>query len=212
MLPLFIFLEEKKAKEKKEKGFFLFPLLGMFLICQPFLKWKKKTQTQNETDSREPQDPDGRGGLQPRRPRPARHPPPQSGIPRPRSVHGRRAGPLQLRRPRRHRRRRRRGPQRRDRRVPLPPGRLPGKGRSRLRGALGHDGRACRGNQGRAGRRGVHQRKILLCVFSFLLLFRGRGRKESRKEISKKKTHFSLPPFGNPTTSSPLDEQHRSPS
>lgn len=212
MLPLFFFPGREKGKREKKERLLPFSSSGHVSDLPTISQLEKKTQTQNETDSREPQDPDGRGGLQPRRPRPARHPPPQSGIPRPRSVHGRRAGPLQLRRPRRHRRRRRRGPQRRDRRVPLPPGRLPGKGRSRLRGALGHDGRACRGDQGRAGRRGVHQRKILFMRFFLSSPFQRSGSKRKSKRNFKKKTHFSLPPFGNPTTSSPLDEQHRSPS
>lgn len=65
MLPLFIFLEEKKAKEKKEKGFFLSSLLGMFLICQPFLKWKKKLKLKTKQTPENLKTPTGEEAFNP---------------------------------------------------------------------------------------------------------------------------------------------------
>lgn len=57
----------------------------------------------SRADPRTSEDADRGRELQPGRPRPAQHPPAQGQVPQPGGVHRRGAGPLQLRRPRRHR-------------------------------------------------------------------------------------------------------------
>ena len=54
-----------EEKEKKEKGFFLSSLLGMFLICQPFLKWKKKLKLKTKQTPENLKTPTGEEAFNP---------------------------------------------------------------------------------------------------------------------------------------------------
>ena len=143
-------------------------LLSLSLFSKPLLTFNnnkkpthvfKKKKKKTSSDPRQPQDADRRGGLQPRRPRPARHPPAEGGpFPDLEMYTDVALDPYNSDGHDGIVRGRRRHPERRDGRVPVPPGGVPG-GRGRgLRLPVGHDGWAGRRDPGGPGRGRPHAR------------------------------------------------------